>query len=661
MKGSMKHFFIKAFLLANIALLQACGSSSDEKVYSISTDISNANFSNEVLHKSTKSIAVRVTFEGDGILVGFPPEQAPAPWLTYRAENVTSDSATIYIETINEEFLVPNTYESKLRIAVSDDTGQKFASKDIDISLLVWQLTVNKSKLNYSATLGDTSVENQSVDIISESNQWTASPDVDWLSLDTVSGTGNGTITVTANTQAFIASGLKQGNIILTEITSGDSKTIPVDLALDNIYFYADTPVIALTQTSNIQAIEKTLTINNNSEQTFSWQASSDAEWLTLTVIDETELNIVADSNLAQENTMNTANIIISSIDENSVISENITVNFYHSDLVTENKIIEPASVDDNALVTSPALPKFYTAAENSLQTYHQYTGELENTLNVSPEGTVLEQLIMHPTGEYLLAKAVETVTNEDETTSEVVHRYRITLADNSIEELLEADILYEPIAIVRLSSRYFVVTQTLEFANEALQVQFWDSSNAYFAYDLDVAKQLSTLYALDYSSATIKRYSTQINDFGEHTILTTLTHEYHPDSLAEGKFITDFVITDNEKHLYTISQSSEWSTFDGTNFVDQGLLESAEGIVTLQLEKNNSSEPHFLRFNTTNLDGFYVDIYDQQQNVRDSIKTHGNQPSDMHISSDEQRLIINANAADPLITDRLELVTLKP
>lgn len=661
MKGSMKHFFIKGFLLVSIAFLQACGGSSDEKIYTISTDISNASFSNEIFQQSTQSIAVQVTFEGDGILVGFPPEQDPVPWLAYRAENVTDNSATIFIEVINEERLRADTYASKLRIAVSNDNGEKFASKDIDVSLLVWQLTPTTAKLNYSATLGDASVASQQFDIISENNQWAASSDVDWLSLDVTSGTGNGTITVTANTQEFIASGIKQGNIILTEVTSGDSKVLPVDLALDNIYYQADTPVIALTKTTNIEALEKTLNISNNSEHVYPWQASTEADWLTLTIIDDNKLHITADSSLTQTNAVNTAEIIITSIDENAVYSENVIVNFYHSDLVVENKIIEPTSIDDGAIVTSPALPVFYTAAENTLRKYHQYTGELENTLIVSPEGTLLEQLIIHPRGDYILAKALETIPNDDETTTEVVHRYRINLADNTITELLDADILYEPTDIVRLSSRYFVITQTLEYANEALQVQFWDSANAYFASDIDVAKQRNNIFALNYSTATINRYTTQVNDFGEQSILTTLTHEYRPESLADDQFINNFVIADDEKHLYTISETTEWSTFDGTSFIDQGLLEATAGIVTLQLEKNQSNQPHFLRINTTNLDGFYVDIYDEQQNISATIQTEGNQPSSMKISSDGQRLILNANAADPLVTDRIELVTLTP
>ncbi|MGL1958311.1 MAG: hypothetical protein OCD00_13445 [Colwellia sp.] len=667
MKEPMNNIYYKILMILTVVMLQACGSS-NETPYSISANVSDASFSNEFLHESTDTIAIDVTFEGESLIIGFAPDSQRVAWLTYRSESVTTNSATLHIDVTNAESFLPDLYDTKIRIAVGNDDASKFAYHDIDISLLVWNLATNNEQVDFSGTYGDANVAVQTLDIISEDNEWTASVDVDWLTLDVTSGSGDGSIAVTADISEFSAAGLQQGNIILTEVTSGDTKSIPVELALDNVYLYADSTNIAFTATDNINAIEKTITISNNSVAQIDWQASTDASWLTLTPIGTTQLQITADINLAPINATSAANITISSSDGVVAIDEMIKVNFYNSNLVVENKIIEPLVINEpvanneKAIIASPSLPLFYVSVDNALRTYHQYTSELENTLVVSPEGTTLEQLIMHPNGDYLLAKALETVTNDDETTDVVTHRYRIDLNDNSVVEITEPSIFYEPVAIVRLSGRYFVVTSTLEFADENLQLLYWDGENAYFANAIDTATQANTLFALDNNSVELKRYTAQVNDFGVEKIKTTLTHAYHPELLGDGQNISDFIVSNDEKNIYAISETSEWISFDGESFSDHGLLETNEDVVTLFLEKSSDSNPNYLRIDVTDIQGFYLAMYDNQQTIATTFYTGGRLPNSITLSVDTQRLLINSDTTNnPDVDSHLELVSFLP
>lgn len=662
MKGQL-HNILYAFILLSMALLlQSCGSSSDDRVFSISADTSSASFSNEVAQESSDSVAIKVNFVGDGILVGFPPETSPVPWLTYRAENVTDSSATIHLEVINANRLPPDSYQTKIRIATTNDNASKFAETEINISLLVWQLTTDTNKLNYTATLGDSEVASQTIAITSENNNWLASTDADWLTLDTHSGSGDGVITVSASPTGFVESGVQSAKVILTEATSGDSKTIDVDLALDNIYFYTDKPSIALSKTMNVSSLDETITIKNVGENQYPWQAATDAPWLTLTPISATQLRIQADSDIAASNAISHAEINISAADDMAVMAQTIQVSLFNSEQEFNNQVLEPLNVADDAMVSSPNMPYFYIAHEHNLLTYHQYSGELIATLAVSPENSLLEQLIIHPTGEYLLAKALVTTTAENGSTKETIHRYRITLADNSIIEITDANIQYEPLAIIPISGRYYVVTQTLEFADENLQRLYWDNANAFFTNNVEVAKQANTLYALNGNTGTFNRYNLQANDFGELALTTQLTHEYRPESLEEGQAIRSFIVSNDESQLYLISDNSEWLSFDGTSFTDNGLLESNDNVVTLFLEKNHNDEPHFLRIDPTVVGGFYLDKYDNNQNIQSTTYTQGQQPSSIRLTSDAQRLIVNANnQATPEIEGRVELVTIEP
>ncbi|PCH95206.1 MAG: hypothetical protein COB83_09425 [Gammaproteobacteria bacterium] len=659
MKEQLRHLY-KILLVITVIMLQACGGSGNGITFSISADVSQAEFSNEFLQESTESIAIQVNFEGDGLIVGFAPENDPVPWLTFRSENVTENSATIYLDVINAQFFLANTYTTKIRIAVSNDDASKLASHDIDVSLLVWNLAVDTQKLKYNGTFGDAAIAAQTITLTSETNEWTASTDVSWLSLDVTSGTGDGVIVVTPDLSSFTASGLQQGNVILTETTSGDSKSIPVDLALDNVYLFAERSAISLTSTAGISALESTVAIINNGEFAVSWHAATQADWLTVIPIDGTALQIIADPTIAPLNENSSAEVIISASQGTAVISETITVNFYNTDLTVENKVLRPLAINNNEMVASPLKPMFYVGIDNQLVTYQQYTGEVASTLMVSPENTVLEQLIMHPNGDYLLAKAIETITAEDETTTEVVHRYKINLLDNSFAEILDFDISFEPADIVRLSGRYFVVTQTLEFADESLKVLFWDGANAYFTSEIDVASKANTLFALDNNTVSFKRYTPQVNDFGDDSFTAALTHEYHPESLAEGLFIRDFIVSNDEANIYAISETSEWLSFDGETFIDNGLLESNENVVTLFLEKNSVSQPNYLRIDITSPNGFYLDVYGADQTISATVLTQGSQPSSIKLSGDDQRLLINVDSSNnPEVDSKLELVTL--
>jgi hypothetical protein len=665
MKEQM-HQLYKVMLFTMVIMLQACGGSSGDKtVFTISADVNEARFSNEFLTESTSTIAINVEFIGDGLIVGFAPETAPVPWVEFSSENVTETSATIVIDVINAEFLLADTHTTKIRLATSNDDSSKFASHDIDISLLIWNLAVDVEKVKYNGTFGDTSLSPETIVISSESSDWTASADVDWLSLDVSSGSGNGEIVITPDISSFSASGLQQGNIILTEVTSGDSKLVPVDLALDNVYLLAEQPVVAFTSTNTILAVNKTVAISNNSELSLGWQASTQANWLNLTPINDGQLLITADPSIAPMNNNSFAEILISAADDSAVISETIKVSFYNSDMIVENKILTPLEVNNNEMQSSPVRPVFYLGVDNKLLTYHQYTGAVVSSLDVSPENTVLEQLIMHPNGDYLLAKALETISLEDETTgevttSELVHRYRINLNDNTFTEIFDFDISFEPTDIVRLLGRYFVVTQTLEFADENLLVQFWDAENAYFATEIDVARQANTLFVVDNNSVSFKRYIPQVNDFGDDKVSIALTHDYHPEQLPAGQFIIDFFITSDEKNIYALSQTSEWISFDGETFVDNGLLETTQSVATLLLEKNSESQPNYLRFDTSNALGFYLDLYDDNQTVSSTIHTQGRQPSSIKLSGDDQRLIVNVDSSsEPEVDSQVELVTI--
>jgi len=354
MKGQMNIFQKIVTLLITVVMLQACGGSDKGPTYTISADVTKASFSNEFLQAKEQSIAIKVSFEGEGLLVGFAPNAQPVGWLTYRSEDVTDNSATIYIDVVDSDRILADLYTTKIRLATGNAGGTDLVFHDVDVSLLVWQLSVDTELLSYRSTLGDSIVEAQTIELTSESNEWTASTDVDWLSLDLTEGTGGASIVVTADISNFTTAGLQEGNIVLTEVTSGDTKSIPVELGVDNIYLYSDQSVVALTSTNNISVIEQTLNIANNGASQVAWQATTTANWLTLTVLPNNQLKITADVNAAPLDAISSADIVLNATNGAIAINDTVQVTFYNANLLTETKLIEPLSVADSNIAVSP-------------------------------------------------------------------------------------------------------------------------------------------------------------------------------------------------------------------------------------------------------------------------------------------------------------------
>ncbi|GAA6206246.1 hypothetical protein [Thalassotalea sp. SU-HH00458] len=657
--------FIRITLFFTLAtVLQACGGSSDKSPnYTISADTSAVNFANEFLQVSDDSYKVDVTFEGNGLLVGFAPDAEIASWLTFRTENVTANSATLYIDVNNAENIIPNLYNTTIRLSTGDVDKVNLVHHDIDVSLLVWQLITDSELLSFRGTLGDTEIAPLSLSITSESNVWTAETDVDWLTLDVTQGTGNGVIVVTPNISEFTSAQLYQANITLTETTTGDSKQVPVELGLDRHYLYSNQASLSLSKLANISATSKSLMINSNSPTTINWQASSDVDWLDLTKTNISgELLVSVKSDASFTEAQNNAVITINAIDEEgmideSVVAETIALSFYQSDETSENIILEELTANANALITSPRTPQIYIGTNNQLHVYHQYTGELITTVDVSPAETLLEQFVIHPDGTILLAKADETIVGEDETTSTVTHRYHINLSDYSVTQITDASIEYEPIQFVSFAGRHFVVTQALEFADENLQRIFWDNQNAYITNQVDQARNSQAFYALDLTDSSFKRYTAKINDFTTQAIVVEQSHQYRPELLAENQAISRFIVDDNESGIYAISPTSEWISFDGETFTDNGLLEQAEDSVTLALTKSHNNRAHYARFTQTA--GFIIDIYDEEQTLINTVATQGQQPSEITLSYDDKRIVLNTNNANQIEIINVEQIQL--
>lgn len=640
MKEQFKTIRLIGVILLSSLLLQACGGSSDKTpVFTISTDVTSVAFTNEFLQEETNSIAVNVNFDGDGLLVGFAPNTTPVGWLNYRVESVTATSAIVHIDVVNANQIAANLYGTTLRLSSGDSTSTNLAHQDINVSLLVWQT------LTFDDTYGTTDIASKTLNISSTADNLTITSSVPWLTVESSFADGTTTINMTPDVSSLTSSGLFTGAV---QITSPLGTTeFPVELSLDNIYLFTEKANLSFVETANILNKEKTLRVNSNSILPWGWTASTDQPWLTLTPnYDTNELKVTVDSSSIANNTTSLAQITIASDANTVAISDIIKVSFYKSDIATKNDSIAVAT-GNNAIATDPLLPIYYVAVDNELRRYHLYTNELLSTTIISPEGSSLEQLIPHPEKNLLLAKADEVVVIDENTSETITHRYKINTEDLSFIKLESTDIVNEPVKFLQIDGRTFAVTSALEFATEDLIRVGFDSANAFFARNFNVASQTQALFALDATNGEIKRLTAKVNDFGSNPITTEISHSYRPTLLGDNEQMVDLFVSANEENIYTISPSSEWISFDGTTFTDNGLLKTNEDIVNLALTHSDNDRPHYARFDPES--GFKIDVYDESRAIAASIALGSVQPSSLMLSNDNNRAIINSTRGEAI------------
>lgn len=636
MKGQINNMRLALIILFSSLFLQACGGSSDKTLkFTINSDISSVVFSNEFSQEKTNTVAVKVTFDGDGLLLGFAPNTIPANWLNYRIENLTATSATIHIDVVNANLINTNLYTTTLRLSSGNTTTRNFTHKDINVSLLVWQA------LTFDDTFGVKNIAAKTITLNSAKDNLTLSASASWLKIKKTFADGITTITVTPDVSSFTKPGVYPATIDIKG-AAGTTK-YPVELSLDNTYLFADTASVALVKTANINNTKTTLNINSNSILPWGWQATTDAAWLTLTPnIETNQLTITADSSALVNNSTTVAKIIISGDKQTTAVAETVQVSFYKSDAISKNNTLDIIA-NNNGVVTNPLLPQYYVATANELRSYHLYSHELLSTTVISPVNTALEQLVIHPNANMMLAKAIETTVVDEKTTKTTTHRYKINLNDMSFVELINTDITNEPAKFIRIDGRYFVATSILEFADENLKRVGFDGANAFFARAFNVAEKSQAIFALDASKDLmfIKRLHAKVNDFSRNPITTKITHSYRPELLGEKEQISDFYVTANEQNIYAISPTSEWISFDGTTFVDNGLINKNTAVTNLALAHSKNQRPHYARFETDI--GFKIDIYNEQQTIANTITLGSNQPTRLLIANGGSRAILTA------------------
>jgi hypothetical protein len=210
-----------------------------------------------------------------------------AAWLTLSPTSGTG-TGTVAM-SVNAAGLAVGTYNGTITVSA---TGATNTPRTIPVSLTVTPaptptIGASPSTLTFSANQGGANPSNQSLSISNTGSgtlNWTVSDNVSWLTMSPGSGTGNGTVTVSANITGLTA-GTYNTTITIAGTGATNSPTIPVTLTVN-----APPPSIGLgPATLSFTATQgganpnsQNVSVSNTGGGTLAWSASDNASWLSV-------------------------------------------------------------------------------------------------------------------------------------------------------------------------------------------------------------------------------------------------------------------------------------------------------------------------------------------------------------------------------------------
>lgn len=148
-------------------------------------------------------------------------------------------------------------------------------------------ISLSPASFTFSAVEGGSNPANQTLTITNTGGgtlNWTASDNVDWLTLDPTSGTGNGSTALSVSI-AGLTVGTYNATVTVSDPEAGNTpQTVPVTLTIST-----PPPTISLSPTSfTFNAVQggsnpatQVLNITNTGGGTMSWSVSDNAAWLS--------------------------------------------------------------------------------------------------------------------------------------------------------------------------------------------------------------------------------------------------------------------------------------------------------------------------------------------------------------------------------------------
>jgi hypothetical protein len=273
-------------IVLGLALLGACGGGgggggSSSNGFSISLDKSSVSFSiakgSPLIHRQD----VVATFEGDGVIVGYPPGVAPAPWLFVSQTGSESPTQFTFTLSVDPTSLTSNV-STTLRFLSGKADGSTVVQRDLQVSVEVLQRVsalpeTQSVQLEYRLVPSRPSA---TISVYADGLTWTAASDQPWATLDRSSGAGQQDLQVSLNPTG-LSVGPRTARITVTDDRGGTSiARIEFDYRLPVIDSAITSLPVAGVNGAPIEGSFPSETFRLSNGAPAVWSIGTDAPWL---------------------------------------------------------------------------------------------------------------------------------------------------------------------------------------------------------------------------------------------------------------------------------------------------------------------------------------------------------------------------------------------
>jgi hypothetical protein len=229
--------------------------------------------------------ALNITNGGGGTLHWTATDDAP--WLSEDPASGTGDGST----TLNVDItgLAAGTYNAT--VTVLDDLekdAMAVATVTLNVSALPPHIVLDPTAFTFDAVQGGSNPADQMLSITNSgggSLNWTVSDDAAWLSLNPVSGSGDGSAALSVNI-AGLTAGTYNAIVTVTDAAadnSPQSATVTLNIAEPAPLIVLDpTEMFFVATLGGANPAIQVLHITNGGGGTLNWTGVDDADWLTL-------------------------------------------------------------------------------------------------------------------------------------------------------------------------------------------------------------------------------------------------------------------------------------------------------------------------------------------------------------------------------------------
>lgn len=275
-----------------LAFSLACGGVKGP-VYSLDLSAATLAFTAEQNGELPAAQTISGTFQGDGILVGYPPDVAPPGWLSVRRTGASGRSITISV-AIGTTSLPPGMYRTTLRFVTGKEDGSQLVIKDVAVEYAVTAgLQVTPTTLIFSAVDGLAPAQ-QSIRLTSsaQSEAWALSVEAvaagatDWLSLSSPAGTlTSGSVEVQVGAAAR-PPGSYAATVVVRNGAGGIRARIPVSYQVAPAFTLGGPLSARVTEMATRASLDLPLSLHSQVDAAsgagHGWKATSSADWLTV-------------------------------------------------------------------------------------------------------------------------------------------------------------------------------------------------------------------------------------------------------------------------------------------------------------------------------------------------------------------------------------------